>query len=67
MEGDYAENSALASAHRWETGGLGPEDVAVAANGDIWMDYNTEGMARAAANSKGRFEVLIGDEKQAAK
>ncbi len=46
---------------------LTPNDggiIAVAANGDISMDFNTEGMARAAASSQGRFEILIGDEKE---
>lgn len=36
LEGDYAENSVLAGAQLWETGGLGPEDVAIADNGDVF-------------------------------
>ncbi len=34
--------------------------IAVAHDGSIWMDFNTEGMARAAADSTGRFEVYFG-------
>ena len=36
LAGDYAENAALAGARLWETGGQGPEDVAVADNGDVF-------------------------------
>jgi beta-aspartyl-peptidase (threonine type) len=35
--------------------------IAVGRNGDITMQFNTEGMARAAADSQGRFEVHAGD------
>jgi len=35
-EGIYAENSALTTAELWETGGIGPEDVAVAGDGTVF-------------------------------
>ena len=35
--------------------------IAVSAAGDISMQYNTEGMARATADSSGRFQVLWGE------
>jgi sugar lactone lactonase YvrE len=35
-EGVYAENSLLAAAERWETGGIGPEDVVVDSSGDVF-------------------------------
>lgn len=34
--------------------------IAVAHDGSIWMDFNTPGMTRAAADSSGRFEVQLG-------
>jgi beta-aspartyl-peptidase (threonine type) len=34
--------------------------IAVAHDGEIWMDFNTEHMARAAADSQGQFEVMLG-------
>lgn len=36
LEGVYAENSILAGAARWETGGEGPEDVAVSSTGEVF-------------------------------
>ena len=36
LVGEYAENAHLAGAALWETGGRGPEDVAVAGNGDVF-------------------------------
>ena len=36
LEGPYLENSNLTAAERWETGGIGPEDIAVAPNGDVF-------------------------------
>ena len=35
--------------------------IAVAHNGEITMQFNTEGMARAAADSHGRFEIHVAD------
>jgi beta-aspartyl-peptidase (threonine type) len=34
--------------------------IGVAHNGSIWVDFNTAGMARGAADSSGRFEVHLG-------
>lgn len=43
-----------------------PEDcggiIAIDRNGSITMEFNTPGMSRAAADSSGRFEVLLGKE-----
>ena len=42
---------------------LKPEDgglIAVSADGTIVMDFSTEGMARAAADSSGKREIKIG-------
>lgn len=36
--------------------------IAISHDGEISMGFNTDGMARAAADSTGRFEVLWGDE-----
>ena len=33
--------------------------IAVARDGSIWMDFSTPGMARAAADSTGRFEAFL--------
>ena len=41
--------------------------IAVSKDGDIVMDFNTSGMARAAADSDGRFEVIWGKENIAEK
>ena len=38
--------------------------IAVSKDGDIVMDFNTSGMARAAADSDGRFEVIWGDDSE---
>lgn len=37
--------------------------IAVSKNGEIVMGFNTDGMARAAADSEGRFEVIWGEQK----
>ncbi len=51
-----AANHVLHKTLQPDTGGL----IAVDRNGVIVMDFNTVGMARAAADSAGRFEVHLG-------
>lgn len=36
LEGDFEENTALQKAARWETGGVGPEDVVIAPSGNVF-------------------------------
>lgn len=51
-----AVNDILANKERPVRGGI----IAVSRTGQIVMQFNTEAMARAAADSAGRFEVLVG-------
>jgi beta-aspartyl-peptidase (threonine type) len=56
--GDSADKAAadiLASQKHRVRGGI----IAISHDGQIVMRFNTEGMARAAADSKGRHEVHI--------
>ena len=56
---DKAANEILTQRLKKNTGGI----IAVDKDGKITMQFNTGGMARAAADSKGRFEVIWGEEK----
>ena len=43
--------------HRQVRGGI----IAVGRHGEIAMQFNTEGMARAAADSRGRWEIHVAE------
>ncbi len=52
-----AVHSILKDTNQTVRGGI----IAVGHNGEITMQFNTEGMARAAADSDGRFEIQVAD------
>ncbi len=69
LEGDFEENARLGEAQLWETGGTGPEDVAVASDGGVFtglddgsiMRFDGSGRARLVADAGGRplgIEIL---------
>ena len=57
LVGTYAENSTLAAAQLWETGGLGPEDVAVAANGEVFTGLSDGSIIRFSLDGHGPEKV----------
>lgn len=57
LEGAYAENDILRSARRWETGGVGPEDVAVDQHGNVFTGLDDGSILRFAA-AGGRPEKI---------
>ncbi|MDH3540377.1 MAG: SMP-30/gluconolactonase/LRE family protein [Acidimicrobiia bacterium] len=57
LVGAIAENSMLARAQLWETGGLGPEDVAVAANGDVFTGLADGSILMFSPDGRGRKKV----------
>ena len=50
-----AVNSILTNEQRQVRGGI----IAISRTGQIVMEFNTEGMSRAAANSEGLFQVRV--------
>ncbi len=58
LVGPFEENDRLQTADRWQTGGIGPEDVAIDANGAVFTGLVDGSILRFASDGGGRPERI---------